>query len=496
MANNDRLKQIISNVQLLNELVDSMIDSDMYPVFFFSQAYDLIQKLQSDFHTLEADQVEMFAEQLKKHQALILSIHQQMRHFSAQTESIIHTVTLQAQRENVQKLLLETTTDDSTVVIPSETSATPSPEQPITLPEPPTVSPALPVTPPELPVTPPAPPDHSTLPTHPEQPPVIPVQIQDSVLSTAKTNVVENPDIPEITLPSTDSSNTELIEQNYYKANKTSFLSRLGFSQTKNIPVETPIEPQIRPLPPDRPKRPMPSDIPVKPQTRPLPPEIPVTLPPVQLMPADTPVKPQMRPLPPEMPIQRPPVKPIPGDTLVKPQMKPTPPEMSLTHSPVKSMPADTPVKPQIKPAQSEIPLTRQVKQMPPQALVAPKQRPVAPQPTTKPNPATTGIPTFLAPLGSSHEHYATEAMLHPTVNDAIEKKKLTDLRKAFSINDRFRYRKELFKGNEDTMNKVISILNTKQTFKESIQFLEKLHWDFSDPVVKDFTKILEIRFL
>ncbi|MDR2915390.1 MAG: hypothetical protein LBV74_11255, partial [Tannerella sp.] len=89
MANNDRLKQIISNIQILSDLSNSMIDSEMYPVSFFSQTFDLIQKIQSDFHTLEADQVELFAAQMKKHRALILSIHQQMRNISPdiQTQS-------------------------------------------------------------------------------------------------------------------------------------------------------------------------------------------------------------------------------------------------------------------------------------------------------------------------------------------------------------------------------------------------------------------------
>ncbi|MDR2913819.1 MAG: hypothetical protein LBV74_03140, partial [Tannerella sp.] len=91
----------------------------------------------------------------------------------------------------------------------------------------------------------------------------------------------------------------------------------------------------------------------------------------------------------------------------------------------------------------------------------------------------------------------SVEANIPQSLNEAIEKKKLSDLRKAFSLNDRFRYRKELFGGSEEAMNKVITILNNKESFKESIVFLEqKLHWDFSDPTVKDFIKILEIRFL
>jgi len=115
--------------------------------------------------------------------------------------------------------------------------------------------------------------------------------------------------------------------------------------------------------------------------------------------------------------------------------------------------------------------------------------------------PASTGIPSFLSGIGNDEvaEHYtpSTEANQPPTLNDAIEKKRIADLRKAFSLNDRFRYRKELFGGSEESMNNVINILNDKPTLNESVLFLEqKLHWNFNDPSVKDFIKILELRYL
>ena len=40
------------------------------------------------------------------------------------------------------------------------------------------------------------------------------------------------------------------------------------------------------------------------------------------------------------------------------------------------------------------------------------------------------------------------------SLNDILEKKNLSDFRKAFSLNDRFRFRRELFGGNEEKMNK------------------------------------------
>jgi hypothetical protein len=215
-----------------------MKDADIYPVSFFSRAFDLMQKIQSDFHLLEADQVELFASQMKKHQALILSIHRQMR--------------------NIE-------------------SVTPS-------------------------VTPPASSAPSEKQAAPEKPTV---------------KIIEEP--------------------------------------TAKFPAE------------------------------------------------------------------KKPAKPIPN-----------PPPVSET--------------------------------------------------VKKTGKSTVTIPVTISP---------------PSVNEALEKKSLSDLRKAFSLNDRFRYRRELFGEDEEIMNKVISVLNGKESYKESIRFLdEKLHWDFSNPTVKDFIKKLELRFM
>lgn len=251
MANNDRLKQTISNLRILSDLASSMIESDIFPVSFFSQAYDLIQKINSDFQTLESEQVELFASQMKKHQTLILSIHQQMRTMSPEPQA---------------------------------------------------------------------------------------------------SGVYEMPEIPE----------KPLIEKPEAPA-----------------PVETSTE-----------------SFPLHSET---------------------------------------------------PQLEVTPATPLETNT------------------------------------------------STPPEEINSVMDTYAEPT----ETKLADAIVPPSLNDLIEKHKLSDLRKAFSLNDRFHYRRELFGGNEEAMNKVIHILNNKDSFKESVLFLEeKLHWDFSNPTVKDFVKKLELRFL
>lgn len=83
------------------------------------------------------------------------------------------------------------------------------------------------------------------------------------------------------------------------------------------------------------------------------------------------------------------------------------------------------------------------------------------------------------------------------SLNDALEKKKLSDFRKAFSLNDRFYFRKELFAGDEAKMNKVIADLNEIHSYEESLQYLnDKQNWDAENTTAAAFLKLLEKRFL
>ena len=349
MANNDKLRQIISNLQILSDLSNSMIDSEIYPVSFFSQAFDLIQKIQSDIHTLEADQVELFATQMKKHQALILSIHQQMRNISTDAQEQKHAPKVTATTE-------------------------------------------------------PAP------------------------TNDAKKPIIEKSSQSEVDIPKQKDENPK----------KASFFSRLGLYKEKNT-VET-------------------ENIPALPT----------------IQPTEEPKKNKVATSAPaiiENPIS------VPG---------------------IKSSESDS--KPEQKIEKSEIRIPEKTVSAQNESAVPPSEkedtRPSKPVPNQTPKiKNTTAEPLATKIANDNYAENATNGS--KSLNDAIEKNKLSDLRKAFSLNDRFRYRKELFAGNEELMNKVITILNNKTSLKDSMMFLEeKLHWDFSNPIVKDFVKVLELRFL
>lgn len=71
------------------------------------------------------------------------------------------------------------------------------------------------------------------------------------------------------------------------------------------------------------------------------------------------------------------------------------------------------------------------------------------------------------------------------------------DIRKLLSLNDRFRFQRELFNGNADAFNQMLDVLNTMSSYSDVIRFLlTDMHWNEEDEVVKEFCTLIERRFL
>ena len=170
-------------------------------------------------------------------------------------------------------------------------------------------------------------------------------------------------------------------------------------------------------------------------------------------------------------------------------------PEVIRAEQPKVSMPEPvaTPVVeeiPEVKPLVVEVPLVK------PEPIVTPvietklEPEPV-PQPIIKPEPVVE-VPQKTATV----ERPASERQ-GLFLSDLLEKKNLSDFRKAFSLNDRFRFRRELFGGDEGRMNKAITDLNDIHTYEDSVSYLNnELKWNIEDEAVADFIKLLEKRFL
>ena len=73
----------------------------------------------------------------------------------------------------------------------------------------------------------------------------------------------------------------------------------------------------------------------------------------------------------------------------------------------------------------------------------------------------TVSEPAASLSSASSHATTLEQSLPHSiSLNEVIQKKFLADFRKAFSLNDRFRFRRELFGGDEGRMNEAIRKIN------------------------------------
>ena len=82
------------------------------------------------------------------------------------------------------------------------------------------------------------------------------------------------------------------------------------------------------------------------------------------------------------------------------------------------------------------------------------------------------------------------------TLDEALQRSISRDLRKAFSLNDRFRYRRELFGNSDVEMNDTLNLVETMQSYSEAEEFFYgDLEWDSESPEVKDFMAVIRNHF-
>lgn len=106
--------------------------------------------------------------------------------------------------------------------------------------------------------------------------------------------------------------------------------------------------------------------------------------------------------------------------------------------------------------------------------IVSPvKQEPAIPEPEKEENAATT------------------------TLNDAIQAPPaVLDLKRGISLNDLFLFQRELFNNDRHGMNNVMIKLNILDNYVSAEAYLRKsMQWNFNDPVVKDFLRVIKRGF-
>lgn len=82
------------------------------------------------------------------------------------------------------------------------------------------------------------------------------------------------------------------------------------------------------------------------------------------------------------------------------------------------------------------------------------------------------------------------------TLDEVLQRSLSRDLHKAFSLNDRFRYRRELFANNDVEMNDTLNLVESMQSFEEAEDFFYgDLEWDKESPEVIDFMNVIKNHF-
>lgn len=69
------------------------------------------------------------------------------------------------------------------------------------------------------------------------------------------------------------------------------------------------------------------------------------------------------------------------------------------------------------------------------------------------------------------------------------------DLKRALNLNDRIRYKKELFGGDKELMDRTIDRLDVCLSLTEALEYVSQFGWDDDNEAVVDFISLLERRF-
>lgn len=81
-------------------------------------------------------------------------------------------------------------------------------------------------------------------------------------------------------------------------------------------------------------------------------------------------------------------------------------------------------------------------------------------------------------------------------VDEMISRREARDLRKAFTINDKFRFRRELFSNDDKEFGRTLDMIEAMGDFDEACEYLrEDLGWDMDNDDVKDFLSTVRNHF-
>ncbi|MGM9813021.1 MAG: hypothetical protein ACI30V_09270 [Muribaculaceae bacterium] len=118
----------------------------------------------------------------------------------------------------------------------------------------------------------------------------------------------------------------------------------------------------------------------------------------------------------------------------------------------------------------------------------------VEPEPVVAPTPEPT--PEEVEPEAEAEEFEPDPDDQPLTLDEALQRDMTKDLRQAFSLNDRYRYRRELFGNSDSVMNETLNLIEAMHSFDEAEDyFYNDLQWEHDSPEVADFMVIIKNHF-
>ena len=102
-------------------------------------------------------------------------------------------------------------------------------------------------------------------------------------------------------------------------------------------------------------------------------------------------------------------------------------------------------------------------------------------------------VNTCVAAAEETKPHTAPEQALELRLDEKLARQYSRDLRKSFSLNDRVRFRRELFGNSDEKMNEAITAVENMDSMQEAREyFFTRLGLDSSSTDVTDFMAIVE----
>lgn len=81
-------------------------------------------------------------------------------------------------------------------------------------------------------------------------------------------------------------------------------------------------------------------------------------------------------------------------------------------------------------------------------------------------------------------------------VDEMLQRKAANDIRRAFTLNDKYRFRRELFGNSDAALNDALDIVSAMHSYDEACDYFRNdLGWDTTSEDVKDFLEVIASHF-